>query len=525
MTSIPLEKYPGLPPLFLDFARGRSAFYPDPPTVDAAVVRGKELLARGAAAPRPAASAFGYRAPSGREAAEALASGRAVAVLAGHQVGLFTGPLYTLVKALDAVAFAREISRRGVPAVAVFWALTDDHDLQEIARTAKPGPDGPETLVLEGADRSNRSPVGRLRIPDGIEEIVRAFRADAKGPDAGAMIDAFAARYAPGRSYGEAFIEMLFDLVEDAPLLVIDPMKDEVLDAARKLFLAAAGSREEIARALSRGAEAIRAAGGEPPVPYRSDQFPFFTIEDGVRKRVHADDVGEAGKRVESGRAGVSADVLTRPVLKSLLLPTALSVLGPSEIAYHSQSLPLFPIFGATPPVLLPRTFLVLRGPAERRAQDALGIADEDLLTPRAVRGDATPVPQAEEVEKVARRLDEEMSSLGPAVAGVDPSLAGALETARRKATYQLEQLAERVRKAAERKDEVALQRRRRLETMVLPGGEPAERVYPPLVYLLAWGRAALAPLEAAAGRGVGDAAIVDVETAAGAEVQKVHAG
>jgi len=524
MRSIPLEKYPGLPPLFLDFARGRSPLYPDPPTVDAAAARGRELLSRGDA-PRLPSSAFQYRAAAGRDAAEALASGRAVAVLAGHQIGLFTGPVYTLVKALDAVAFARELSRRGVPAVAVFWALTDDHDLQEIARTAKPGPDGPETFVLEGADRSNRSPVGTLRIPEGIERIVQAFRAEARGPEAEGIVDLFASRYAPGRLYEEAFVEAMFDLLEEEPLLVVDPLSEEVLAAARGLFLAAADSRTKVAEALSRGAEAVVAAGREPPVPYRSELFPFFTIEEGTRRRVHANEVDDARKRIESGEARVSADVLTRPVLKSIALPAALSVLGPSEIAYHSQSLPLFPIFGATPPVLVPRTLLVLRGPAERRAQEALRIADEDLLTPEAFERAATRVPQAEEVGEVARRLDHELSSLAPSVAGIDPSLAGAVETARRKATYQLEQLAERVRKAAERKDDVALQRRKRLETMVLPGGEAAERVYPPLVFLFAWGRAMLDALEAAAGRGVGDVPIVDVETAAGAEVQKIRAG
>jgi uncharacterized protein YllA (UPF0747 family) len=229
---------------------------------------------------------------------------------------------------------------------------------------------------------------------------------------------------------------------------------------------------------------------------------------------------------VESREAGVSADVLTRPVLKSLVLPAAISVLGPSEIAYHAQSLPLFPLFGATPPVLMPRSLLVLRGPAERRAQQALGVSDEDLLTPGAARAGVGPVPQAQRVGEIARRLDLELAELGSDVGEIDATLTGALETARRKAAYQLEQLAERVRKAAERKDEVTLQRRKRLETMVLPGGEAAERVYPPLVFLLAWGRALLDTLRGAAGRGAADAAIVDVETAAGAEMrQTTHAG
>src|SRR5439155_163362 len=172
----------------------------------------------------------------------------------------------------------------------------------------------------------------------------------------------------------------------------------------------------------------------------------------------------------------VSADVLTRPVLKSVVLPVAASVLGPSEIAYHAQSLTLFPIFDAPLPVLLPRTFLVVRGAAERRAAQALGVADEDLLAPRAAAREAAVVPQADRVCEIAQRLDAEMATLAPEVEALDPTLAGALETARRKAAYQLEQLGERMRKAAERKDEVALARRRRLETMLLPGGELGTR-------------------------------------------------
>jgi hypothetical protein len=60
---------------------------------------------------------------------------------------------------------------------------------------------------------------------------------------------------------------------------------------------------------------------------------------------------------------------------------------------------------------------------------------------------------------------------------------------------------------------------------MVLPGGDAAERVYPPLVFLVSWGRALLDMLKAAAGRGVGDVSIIDVETATGAEVQRIRAG
>jgi len=201
------------------------------------------------------------------------------------------------------------------------------------------------------------------------------------------------------------------------------------------------------------------------------------------------------------------------------------SVLGPSEIAYHAQSLPLFPIFGAPLPVLVPRTFLVLRGAAERRAAQALGVSDEDLLAPRAAAREAAVVPQADRVSGIAQRLDAEMATLAPDVEALDPTLAGALETARRKAAYQLEQLGERMRKAAERKDEVALARRRRLETMLLPGGEPAERVYPPIVFLRIWGESVLDAIRSAAGSGGREVRIVDADAAVDAQPKRSRAG
>src|SRR5260370_20639967 len=56
----------------------------------------------------------------------------AVAVVSGQQVGLFSGPAYSVYKALTAVQIAEELTREGIPAVPVFWMATEDHDLDEV---------------------------------------------------------------------------------------------------------------------------------------------------------------------------------------------------------------------------------------------------------------------------------------------------------------------------------------------------------------------------------------------------------
>ena len=61
-----------------------------------------------------------------------LAQSGTVAVITGQQVGLFSGPSYTVYKALTAVRLARDLSENGIPAVPVFWLATEDHDFAEV---------------------------------------------------------------------------------------------------------------------------------------------------------------------------------------------------------------------------------------------------------------------------------------------------------------------------------------------------------------------------------------------------------
>lgn len=518
-SLIPFERYPGLSPLFHDFLCGLPEYYPDRPTLEAAAARGRDRLGQAARLP---ASAFRYRESAAASMAEDLARGRAVAVVAGHQVGLFTGPLFTLLKAFDAIRVARQLRGRGVPAVPVFYALTDDHDLEEVARTARPGPDGPQILVLEGADRSNRGPVGTRPIPEGISQIIEAFRSDARTPEAHEILERFARRSAPGVPYGKAFIETLFDLVAPEPLLVLDPLEPHTRGQAAELFRLAAEKEAAIRATLRRTQERLQSEGRPVPVPFRPSVFPFFSIEKGERRRVAL--VSPMLEALSRGDASASVDVLTRPLFKSFILPVAASILGAAEIAYHAQALPLFPVFGLPFPVLLPRSHLVLLGPAERRAAEALGVERQNLLDDRQAQA-PTSVPPVARLESIAHEMEQNLTSLELELRALDPTLVGALETARTKVTYQITQLGQRIRKAAERRDAITSNRRRRLETMVRPGATAAERLYPPLVPLLAHGREALDKMREGATGELRGAVVLDLGTTAEAAMEEEHGG
>ena len=77
-------------------------------------------------------------APAGSvEAARALAEAGTVAIVTGQQAGLFGGPLFTLLKAVTAIALAARVEREhGVRAVPLFWIDAEDHDWDEVRSAA-----------------------------------------------------------------------------------------------------------------------------------------------------------------------------------------------------------------------------------------------------------------------------------------------------------------------------------------------------------------------------------------------------
>src|SRR5207253_7560595 len=82
-------------------------------------------------APRRGEAAVIAAAPPG-PARDQRAAGDRLVVTTGQQPGLFTGPLYTVYKALSAMALARRLAReRRTPVVPVFWVAGDDHDFAE----------------------------------------------------------------------------------------------------------------------------------------------------------------------------------------------------------------------------------------------------------------------------------------------------------------------------------------------------------------------------------------------------------
>lgn len=512
--ALPLSETPGVSRLAALHAAGAPearAFLPDPFDLGTIRARAGELLAPGARA--------GSAVPPGLDAGLVpFAARERAAVTAGQQVGLFTGPLLTTVKAVAALSLARDLEAAGVAAGALFWCAAEDHDLVEVTRVPLPGPDGPRDFGPEAAPlEANRSPVGRLAVPEGLEALLEG--ALAPGPSAAPL--PFAddarefARLATGKSYLEAFVASMRWLLEGEPLAFADAAREEDKPLLVPLARRIVREREEVRRLLAARAAEIEAAGH--PLQVRSDpaSLPLFVLVDGRRLLVREEegrftlkgDKGEGAParscseaellaRLEDGSWLPSFSALSRPLATSLLYPVAATILGPAEVAYWAQMLPLFGWAGLVRPVVVPRPMAVPVDASSRRLLQRTGLGLRDLLGGRealvAARG-AGAAPEL--LAKLASSRDASLAgldSLRPELLALDPALGKALDATRQNVGFAWGKLSEKAAASAGRADEEWSRSLDRVLAALLPGGKLAERIYSPAPWLARHGRDAL---------------------------------
>ena len=456
----------------------------------------------------PETASIRSRAQKALESCPGGRSGSRAVVTTGQQVGLFTGPLLTAVKTAALLDLTRCLEAEGLSAEALFWCASEDHDLVEVTRVYLPGPDGPRDAGPEaGPLASNRRPVGPL--DPGVD--LGRIAEEAIGREEGALFAADAREFAAlaqGRTFHDGFVRSLSWLLGDPPLRFADAAAPADKPALLPLAIRIVKERKAVRAILDRQAGELAALGLPLQVTAEHTALPLFAVV-GTSRLLVREDAGaftlkgdeaagawtesEVVERFTSGEWAPSFSALTRPLAVSWLHPVAASVLGPAEVAYWRQMLPLFDWAGLVPPVIVQRPSVVLLGRAERKMAERIGVPLAELLASpeKARRGRAAErqsdlLARLGDVERCAR---EGLEALRSQLVGLDASLGKGLDATAQNVTFAVGKLRERVLAAAARADEAFGRDLDRLTAALLPAGKPAERVYSPLVYLPRYGR------------------------------------
>ena len=182
--------------------------------------------------------------------------------------------------------------------------------------------------------------------------------------------------------------------------------------------------------------------------------------------------------------------MLLRPLVQDFLLPTAMYVGGPSEIAYHAQMGDLYGIHRIPRPFVIPRHQVAILTKSQLRVLDQDGIGfdelsagDEAALNRRA----ADPAAQAA-FARANEAVDSSLADVEAAAGAVDRSLTAAVRRARGKVRAIIADLEAKSVRAAKRRDEERRQRFLRARNALFPGGTPQERRLSPLVFANRYG-------------------------------------
>jgi bacillithiol biosynthesis cysteine-adding enzyme BshC len=419
---------------------------------------------------------------------EELARPGTVAVVTGQQLGLYTGPAYTVYKALTVVKLAEALREAGVRAVPVFWAPTEDHDFAEVNHCHVFGHGFEPVRLRMEADGGPRQMVGTRivrRLPE--DELARAIGRMPFGEEA---VEMARRAYRPGVTLTEAFRRMLAEMLHPYELLVVDPLEEGIRKLAAPFLRAAAEAAPGLNTKLRERARELEAAGYHAQVLIEAETSLFFRIEGNDRHTLRVRDgrhsVGEreyAADELAVEAEKLSPNAVLRPVMQDYLLPTVAYAGGPAEIAYFAQAEVIYRELLGRMPVAVPRASFTFVPAAEAERMEKFGLSVPALLRPEAdVRETAArrlvPAGLQEEYAEVRRRQGELIAKLEAATVALDPTLAKAMRRSGAKMSYQLEKMEQKVAREALRRADRAGAGVSKLVKLVYPERHLQERYY-----------------------------------------------
>ncbi len=405
---------------------------------------------------------------------EALLDSKTFTVTTGHQLNIFTGPLFYIYKLVATINLAKKLNQEypEYKFVPVYWMGTEDHDYEEINhlyvnnkkyewQTEQRGATG--RFTTEGLKEVLSQLPGRtevfknaLKRHKNLSNVVRDYVNALFGSEGLVSIDADDARFKK----------------EFVPVI-----KDELFNESSHVLV------DEQSKALEN-------AGYKQQLQPR--ELNLFYLEDGFRARIIKEEEGfsvvdsdlkfteeEINGLLETNPERFSPNVILRPVYQETILPNLAYVGGPSELAYWFQLKSVFNYFKLAFPILMPRSFVMYINNATGKKINKLGVSikdlflREDIFINKYIKSLSNGQLNVEQTQKELKTL---FKSLKQKAANIDKTLAALVESEQVKSAKSISRVESKMLKAEKRHRKDELRMLKEIYASIYPGGVPHER-------------------------------------------------
>lgn len=444
-------------------------------------------------------------------AAQQLASPDTFAVVTGQQIGIFGGPLYTVLKAISAIQWSRHLQQQFPQHhfVPTFWMATSDSDFDEVRQTWVLTGTGElaELVVADEAFGELGLVVSHRNVRQELDALLlRTCDVISPGQHLDEVLRALSQDYGTGGMV-EGFARWMARLFQETELVLIDPQDPALIQVAQPLIeheLETAATSEALW--LKRSQE-ITAAGFTPQVEHLSGDTGLFLLDKAGRREKIARE-GNSFILRQSNRQLQLSELLDlarkaperlvpgvglRPIYQNMLFPAAVFIGGGAEIAYRAQVTALFEHHGQLMAPAFPRASATLLARKQAELLDQLGISlPQCHAVPQDVADLAVSHNRAPEIEQALERYRELITGADQDIerlaVKIDPNLDKTFATLRGNLGKHVEKLEKKITSALKRQNEELLARVARTHTAVYPRLALQERILPLLSFLPRYG-------------------------------------
>lgn len=437
--------------------------------------------------------------PSGKTAQniKKLADKKTLAIVTGQQLGILGGPLYTFYKIITAIKLSQFLSERydDYNFVPVFWLEGDDHDFNEV-RTIKIIDDN-NSLVTVGykeeiEEDDLKQSIGLIKLDNSINDFFTALEKELKETEfKSSLLQQLRNCFQEGRTFKDAFRDLIFNYFDNYGLVIFDPQTDEVKQLLKPIFKKEINDfrihTEQLVHVSATLEELYHAQVKVKPVNL------FLRVDEGrhsiepvenefrLRRKRKSYTQEQLLEVLENEPDKFSPNVLLRPICQDYLLPTAFYIAGPSEIAYFAQLKPLYELYNIVEPIIYPRSSLTILENSIAGSLDkfSIGINDVFVDVENVKKRIINSVEQSsvdEMFSDISNQLENSFDQLKEKLFDLDKTIADSSNRYRDKILGTIAELKSKAEKAQQKKYEVTLRQIDRAAVHLFPNSNLQER-------------------------------------------------